>query len=53
MQMRVASFPLLMWNTINNTYFRLTEGDDMIAQPGPCNIEIRDASMSQEEFLKR
>ena len=25
----------------------------MIAQPGPCNIEVRDMSLSQEEFLKR
>lgn len=25
---------------------------DMVAQPGPCNIEIRDSRLSQEEFLK-
>ena len=23
----------------------------MVAQPGPCNIEIRDSSLTQREFL--
>ncbi|KAK6171403.1 hypothetical protein SNE40_019599 [Patella caerulea] len=32
----------------------VTEEKDMIAQPGPCNIDVRDAdTLSQEEFLNR
>ncbi len=26
---------------------------DMVAQPGPCNIDIRDRSLTQEEFLAK
>lgn len=33
--------------------FRQTNPADRIADAGPCNIEVRDASISQSEFLDR
>lgn len=39
-------FPLLI--------FRYTDEKLLLASPGPCTVEVRDAaSLSQEEFLKR
>ena len=29
-----------------------TYPSDMIATPGPCNIDIRDMTMTQKEFIK-
>ena len=41
--------------TTNRPYFSAggwrTYPHLMVAQPGPCNIEIRDNSLSQREFL--
>ncbi|XP_047486050.1 jmjC domain-containing protein 8-like [Penaeus chinensis] len=30
-----------------------TEDKDRIAQPGPCNINVEDGSLSQEDFIKK
>ena len=29
-----------------------TYPDDVLVSPGPCNIQIRDSTLSQDEFLK-
>lgn len=30
-----------------------TYPSEMVARPGPCNIDIRDGTMTTEEFLER
>lgn len=32
---------------------RTTDPDSMIAQEGPCNIEVRDSSLTPQEFLDK
>lgn len=32
---------------------RFTDPASRIAEPGPCNIEVRDHTLTQEEFLER
>ena len=49
------SFLLTAISASNRPYFSTggwnTFPHLMVAQPGPCNIEIRDSSLSQQEFL--
>ena len=46
---------LICRTTTNRPYFSAggwrTYPHRMVAQPGPCNIEIRDNSLTQSEFL--
>jgi hypothetical protein len=30
-----------------------TYPSDLLVQPGPCNVDIRDRTLSQEEFLEK
>ena len=50
------SFLLTLTTTSSNRPYFSTGGWKtfphlMVAQPGPCNIEIRDRTLSQKEFL--
>ena len=45
---------MLVLNINVKIFFRITDPSTVIARPGPCNIDVRDASsLSQEEFLQR